>query len=82
MKVRVYVEGGGYGRELRARCREGFASYFEKATLAGRMPQIMASESRTIAFNKFRVALGSSKEVEFIVRLIDSEDPVTDGSGP
>ena len=58
VKVRVYVEGGGYGRELRARCREGFASYFEKATLAGRMPQIIASESRTIAFQQVSRSLG------------------------
>ena len=82
MKVRVYVEGGGDGRELRARCREGFTSFFERATLAGRMPRIIASGSRTNAFNKFCVALGSSNEVEFIVLLVDSEDPVVDGSGP
>ena len=82
MKVRVYVEGGGNGRELRARCREGFTSFFEKATLAGRMPRIIACGSRTNAFDKFRTALGSSKEGEFIVLLVDSEAPVLDGSGP
>ena len=82
MKVRVYVEGGGDGRELRARCREGFSVFFERATLAGRMPRIIACGSRSNAFNKFRVALSSSNKVEFIVLLVDSEDSVAEGSGP
>lgn len=82
MKVRVYVEGGGNSRELRARCRRGFSSFFRKANLTGRLPRIIACGGRQAAFEDFRAALNSSKEQEFIVLLVDSEEPVADGSGP
>ena len=82
MKIKVYVEGGGDGKSLRARCREGFSSFFAKANLAGRMPRVIACGGRKSAFNKFCTALGSRKAEEFIVLLVDSEDPVADGSGP
>ena len=80
MKVKVYVEGGGDGKSLRTRCREGFSSFFAKANLAGRMPRIIACGSRTSAFSKFCTALGSRNAEEFIVLLVDSENPVADGS--
>ena len=81
MKVKVYVEGGGDGKDLRTRCRRGFSFFFEKANLAGRMPQIIACGGRSSAFDKFRRAFESRKAEEFIVLLVDSEDPVADGSG-
>ena len=82
MKIKVYVEGGGDGKSLRARCRGGFSSFFEKANLAGRMPQVIACGGRNSAFDKFRTALESRKAEEFIVLLVDSEDPVAEDSGP
>ena len=82
MKVKVYVEGGGDGKSLRTRCRQGFSSFFAKSNLAGRMPQIIACGGRNSAFDKFRTALGSRNAEEFIVLLVDSEDPVADGAGP
>ena len=82
MKVKVYVEGGGDGRELRARCRRGFSSFFGKAKLAGRMPQVIVCGGRQSAYEKFRRALGLSDGREFIVLLVDSEGPVAKGSGP
>lgn len=82
VKVKVYVEGGGTGRDLRTRCRMGFSSFFEKASLAGRMPQVIACGGRQAAFDKFRTALRSSDEEEFIVLLVDSEGAVAEGAGP
>lgn len=82
MKVKIYVEGGGDGRDLRTRCRMGFSSFLEKANLAGRMPRIIACGSRESAFNKFRTAFEARKAEEFVVLLVDSEDPVADGAGP
>lgn len=82
MKVRIYVEGGGSGRDLRTRCRRGFSAFFEKASLAGRMPRIVACGSRETAFDKFRIAFGARKAGEFVVLLVDSEAPVADGTGP
>ena len=81
MKVKVYVEGGGDGKSLRTKCREGFSSFFAKANFAGRMPQIIACGGRKSAFDKFRTAWESRKAEEFIILLVDSEDPVADGSG-
>ena len=82
MKIKVYVEGGGDGKSLRTKCRQGFSSFFAKSNLAGRMPQIIACGGRNSAFDKFRTALGSRNAEEFIVLLVDSEDPVADGAGP
>ena len=82
MKLKVYVEGGGDGKSLRTRCRQGFSSFFAKADLAGRMPQVVACGGRDSAFDKFCTALRSRKAEEFIVLLVDSEDPVAQGSGP
>ena len=82
MKVKVYVEGGGDGKDLRTRCRKGFSSFFAEANFAGRMPQIIACGGRKSAFDKFRAAFGSRKAGEFIVLLVDSEDPVAENSGP
>ena len=81
MKVKVYVEGGGDGKSLRTRCREGFSAFFEKASLAGRMPRLVGCGSRSSAFDKFCTAYGLKKEEEFIILLVDSEDPVAPGAG-
>ena len=82
MKVKVYVEGGGDGKSLRTKCRRGFSSFFAKANLTGRMPQIIACGGRDTAFDKFRTALRSRNAEDFIVLLVDSEGPVADGPGP
>lgn len=82
MKVKVYVEGGGDGKSLRTKCRQGFSSFFAKANLTGRMPRIIACGSRDSAFDKFCTALGSRSAEEFVILLVDSEDPVADGAGP
>ena len=82
MTVKVYVEGGGDGRELRARCRRGFRSFFEMTDLAGRMPRVIACGGRQSAYGKFREAHASRNAREFNVLLVDSEGPVAEGSGP
>ena len=82
MKIKIYVEGGGDGRDRRTRCRMGFRSFLEKANLAGRMPRVIACGGRKAAFDKFRTAFGARKAEEFNVLLVDSEDPVADGAGP
>ena len=82
MKIKIYVEGGGDGRDLRTRCRKGFSCFFERANLAGRMPRVIACGGRDSAFDKFRTAIEARKAGEFIVLLVDSENPVADGGGP
>lgn len=76
MKVKVYVEGGGDNRSLRAQCREGFRDFFCKAGLEGRMPSIHPCGGRMKAFKDFRTALKRAGAEDFIVLLVDSEDSV------
>lgn len=81
MSVTVYIEGGGNGKELRTRCRQGFSEFFRKAGLAGRMPKLVACGAREKAYDRFCSALGRSDEI-FVVLLVDSEGPVTENAGP
>jgi hypothetical protein len=80
--IKVYVEGGGDGHALRTDCRRGFRTLFEKAGLAGRMPRVVACGSRNEAFNDFCTALHRVGPGEFVCLLVDSEDPVVDGTSP
>ncbi|MDE0037657.1 MAG: hypothetical protein OXU77_08865 [Gammaproteobacteria bacterium] len=78
----IYVEGGGNGRGLRAKCREAFRAYFAKSVLGDRLPKIVAAGGRGTAYSKFRSALPRAKLDELILLLVDSESPVAEGSGP
>lgn len=82
MRVKVYVEGGGEGKDLRRRCRRGFSTFFRKASLTGRMPKIIACGARDKTCSDFRTALANAADNEFIVLLVDSEGPVAEGAGP
>ena len=80
MNVKVYVEGGGDGRELRVKCRESFSAFFGKTKLAGRMPRVISCGARQKTFDRFRTALTKTTNDDFIVLLVDSEEPVRDAS--
>ena len=81
MSVTVYIEGGGNGRELRTRCRQGFSDFFRKAGLAGRMPKLVACGPRENAYDRFCTALSRPDEI-LVVLLVDSEGPVAENAGP
>ncbi|MCY3728885.1 MAG: DUF4276 family protein [Nitrospira sp.] len=76
VNVKVYVEGGGDGRELRAKCRAGFSTFFRKTELAGQMPRVISCGARQEAYDKFRTALTKATKDDFFVLLVDSEGPV------
>ena len=78
MNMKVYVEGGGDGRELRAKCREGFSAFFRKTELAGQMPRVISCGARQKTYDKFQTALTNATNNDFIVLLVDSERPVKD----
>ena len=81
MTVRVYVEGGGDTACLRRQCRKGFSTFFGKAGLKGRMPKIIAGGGRQKTFDDFRTACEGAGKEDFIVLLVDGEDPVKSGNG-
>jgi len=71
--VKLYVEGGGDYDFLRAKCRQGFNEFLQKAGFKGNMPRIVACGGRANAFDRFTTAL-SQGETAFL--LLDSEDLV------
>ena len=75
VSARLYVEGGGDSKELKTACRRGFASFLDRAGVAGRMPRIVACGSRANAFDRFKTG-HESKGVDATL-LVDAEGPVT-----
>lgn len=75
VSVRLYVEGGGDNKALRAKCRQGFASFLEKAGLTGRMPRIVACGGRENAYDSFKT--GHEIKGFKATLLVDAEKEVT-----
>ena len=76
MNIRIYVEGGGDSKELRARCREGFRKLCEKAGFTGHMPAFVAAGPRGQAYDSFKTAIAQADENHHPLLLVDSEEPV------
>ena len=74
VSARLFVEGGGDNKALKAVCRRGFREFIEKAGAAGRISNIVPCGSRGNAFNSFRAALNVG---ESALLLVDAEGPVT-----
>ena len=75
MSIKLYVEGGGDSKELKARCRRGFRKFIEKAGLEGRMPRIVACGGRQNAYDSFVAALDVEGPMGPIpMLLVDAED--------
>ena len=79
MTAKLYVEGGGDGRSLRARFREGWNGFFESAGLGDRV-KIVRGGGRGQTFNRFAAELASGRSGESVLLLVDSEGPVAPGS--
>jgi hypothetical protein len=80
VSVIIYIEGGGQGKSLRGRCREGFSVFFRKAGFEGRMPRVVACGSRNDALGDFCAAMKGRAADIFYVLLVDSEGEVKAGS--
>ena len=78
MSIKIYVEGGGDSKALKAACRRGFAKFVERAGLRGRMPPIVACGGRKKAYDDFATALDTRNG--FPMLLVDAEEPVTSAS--
>ena len=80
-EIRIYVEGGGEGKESKALIRQGLSEFLQELVLKVRRKrirwQIIACGPRTAAVDNFRTALRSHPDA-FNVLLVDSEDPVND----
>lgn len=79
-EIRIYVEGGGDGKETKALLRKGFSHFFKDLVEIARNNQIkwniILCGSRNDAFRDFKNALKYHPNA-FVVLLVDSEEPVT-----
>ena len=66
MSARLYVEGGGNSRTLRAACRKAFSSFIEKAGAQGRMPHIVACGIRDSAATSLEAETGRPLSVDAV----------------
>lgn len=76
VSVKIYVEGGRDGKDLRTKCRKGFRNFLEKCDLKGSMPRISACGPRREAYDDFCTALQTATNETFFVLLVDSERPI------
>ena len=72
--------GGGNATSKR-QFRRGLSLFFERAGLKGRMPRFVCCGGRSSAYEDFCTAIARAREDEFIVLLVDSEQPVNTGVG-
>ncbi len=72
-EIRIYVEGGGDGKDQKAKLRESFSDFFYKA-LGERIP-IIPCGGRGHTYRDFQNALAGHPDA-FNILLVDSEGPV------
>ena len=79
MTATLYIEGGGDGRSLRARFREGWSEFLKSAGLVGRA-KIVRGGGREQTFSRFATAVASRGAGGPVLLLVDSEGPVEPGA--
>ena len=78
MTATLYVEGGGDGRSLRGRFREGWREFLRSAGVDGRV-KIVRGGGRERTFRRFATAAASAGSGGAVLLLVDSEGPVAAG---
>jgi hypothetical protein len=78
-EIRIYIEGGGDGKNTKALIRQGFSSFLKKLVQIAQSKrikwQIIICGSRNNAFSNFKNALEDHPDA-FNILLVDSEAPV------
>lgn len=78
MTTTLYVEGGGDGRSLLGRFREGWREFLRSAGVDGRV-KIVRGGGRKQTYDRFATAAASAGSGAAALLLVDSEDPVAAG---
>ena len=81
MSLTIFLEGGGRGKDLRTRCREGFHFFLGRLALHGRRPRLVACGSRADAFARFETALTTDPSGPYLL-LVDTEECVDSSIAP
>jgi hypothetical protein len=78
-EIRIYIEGGGEGKNTKASLRQGFSFFFKELVQVAQSKKIkwdiILCGSRNNAFRNFKNALADHSNA-FIILLVDSEAPV------
>jgi len=78
-EIRIYIEGGGEGKNTKALIRQGFSSFFKELVQVVQSKKIKWNitlcGSRNNAFRDFKNALAAHPDA-FVILLVDSEAPV------
>jgi hypothetical protein len=84
-EIRIYVEGGGNGKESKATFRSGMSKFLREVVQLARSQKIdwtlVACGSRNDTFRNFQIALKNHPNA-FNLLLVDAEAPVTVASIP
>ena len=75
VRATLYIEGGGEGRDLGARFREGWNKFFNSAGLGGKT-KIVRGGSRRKTFDLFTTAIEANRPNVVPILLVDSETSV------
>ena len=75
----LYIEGGGEGKDLRARFREGWNEFFKSAGV-GSKTKIVRGSGRDQTFDRFATAVEVGRPDTVPLLLVDSEAPVAAGN--
>jgi len=78
VKIKIYIEGGGEGKDLDKRFREAWTKFFKAAELP-RMPGTVRGKGRGNTYDLFRTAIKAKQKDVLPLLLLDSEDPVKEG---
>lgn len=79
VSLKIYIEGGGEGKDLEIRFREAWSKFFKAAGLSGQMPRPVRGKGRQNTFDLFCSALKHKKAKELPLLLVDSESAVGAG---
>ena len=75
MTAKLYIEGGGDAKSLKARFREGWNHFFEKVGV-GRRVKIVRGGGRKQTFDRFVTAVSEPSSRDLPILLLDSESAV------
>ena len=78
MTATLYVEGGGEGRSLRARFRQGWRDFLRSGGVDGKV-KVVRCGGREQTFDRFATAVVSAGSGTVALLLVDSEEPVAKG---
>jgi len=82
VSVKIYVEGGGVGDPSLTKCRKGFRTFFERMLRGKGRVEVVACGGRSEAFKKFTRAHQGVIRGDYVILLVDSEEPVENDCSP